>query len=88
MINIIKKEISIEESLKEFNSKHARDDRIIKDYYSHISKDTREKYMDFSRELYTHGIIEDKEMFDIKGNYDYVKENEKDIEKDDFDISI
>ena len=44
--------------------------------------------MDFSRELYTHGIIEDKEMFEIKDNYDYVKEKEKDIEKDDFDISI
>lgn len=44
--------------------------------------------MNFSRELYTHGIIDDKEMFDIKDNYDYVKENEKDIEKGYFDVSI
>lgn len=54
-----------------------------------LKEDTREKYMDFSRELYAHGIIEDKEMLDIKDNYDYLKKNDsKDIEKDDFDISI
>lgn len=43
--------------------------------------------MEFSRDLYTHGIIDDKEMLDIKDNYDYLKKNDnKDIEKDDFDI--
>lgn len=51
-------------------------------------KDTREKYMNFSRDLYIHGIIDDKEMFSIKDDYDYLKENYKDIEKDDFDIEI
>lgn len=51
-------------------------------------KDTRDKYMNFSRDLYTHGIIDDKEMFSIKDDYDHLKDNNKDIEKDDFDISI
>ena len=44
--------------------------------------------MNFSRDLYTHGIIDDKEMYRIKDDYDYLKENDRDIEKDDFDISI
>ena len=78
---------SLRSSLNYFKTKFVRLIRFIKDKIF-SKKDTREKYMDFSRELYTHGIIEDKEMFDIKDNYDYVKENEKDIEKDDFDISI
>ena len=34
-------------------------------------KDTREKYMEFSRDLYTHGVIDDKEINSIKGDYDY-----------------
>lgn len=29
--------------------------------------------MDFSRDLYTHGIIDDKEMYSIKDDYDYSK---------------
>jgi hypothetical protein len=61
--------------------------KIIKDKIF-SKKDTREKYMNFSRDLYTHGIIDDKEMYSIKEDYDYVKDNDKEIEKDDFDISI
>lgn len=44
--------------------------------------------MDFSRDLYTHGTIDDKEMYSIKDDYDYSKNNGKNKEKDDFDISI
>ena len=40
--------------------------------------------MNFSRDLYTHGIIDDKEMYSIKDSYD----KNIDKEKDDFDISI
>ena len=78
---------SLRSSFNYFKTKFVRLIRFIKDKIF-SKKDIREKYMDFSRELYTHGIIDDKEMFNIKDNYDYVKENEKDIEKDDFDISI
>ena len=79
---------SLRSTLNYFKTKFVRLIRFIKDKIF-SKKDTREKYMDFSRELYTHGIIDDKEMFDIKDNYDYLKKNDsKDIEKDDFDISI
>ena len=30
--------------------------------------------MEFSKKLYTHGIIDDKEKTDIKDNYDYCKD--------------
>ena len=79
---------SLRTSLNNFKTKFVRLIRFIKDKIF-SKKDTREKYMDFTRDLYTHGIIDDKEMFDIKDNYDYLKRNDnKDIEKDDFDISI
>lgn len=51
-------------------------------------KETREKYMDFSRDLYAHGVLEDKEMFSIKDDYDYCKNHDNGEEKDDYDISI
>ena len=50
--------------------------------------DTREKYMEFSRDLYTHGIIEDKEIRDIKDNYDYCQNRDNGRNKDDFEIEI
>ncbi len=51
-------------------------------------KETRERYMDFSRDLYTHGVIDDKERFSIKDNYDYCKNNDNGKEKDNFEIEI
>lgn len=44
--------------------------------------------MNFSWNLYSYGIIDDKEMYSIKDDYDFVQENDKNIEKDNFDISI
>ena len=45
----------------------------------------RDKYMDFSRDLYNHGILDIEEMYSIKKDYDYSKNNDKN--KDDFDLS-
>ncbi|MBR3230310.1 MAG: plasmid recombination protein [Bacilli bacterium] len=79
---------SLRSTLNYFKTKFVRLIRFIKDKIF-SKKDTREKYMDFSRDLYIHGIIDDKKMLDLKDNYDYLKKNDnKDIEKDDFDISI
>lgn len=78
---------SLRYSLNQLKNKFVKLIKIIKDKIF-SKKETREKYMDFSRDLYTHGIIDDKEMFSIKDDYDYLKDNDKDIEKDDFDISI
>lgn len=44
--------------------------------------------MNFSRDLYTHGVIDDNEMFSIKNVYDYSKKHDNDKEKNDYDISI
>lgn len=44
--------------------------------------------MDFLRYLYTHGVIDDNEMFSIKDDYDYSSEYDNDKEKDDYDISM
>ena len=37
-------------------------------------KEIREKYMAISRTLYTHYITEDREITDIKNNYNYRKD--------------
>lgn len=78
---------SLRYSLNQSKNKFVKLIKLIKDKIF-SKKDTREKYMDFSRDLYTHGIIDDKEMYSIKDDYDYLKDNHKDMEKDDFDISI
>ena len=78
---------SLRYSLNQLKNKFVKLIKLIKDKIF-SKKDTREKYMNFSRDLYTHGIIDDKEMYSIKDDYDYLKENDKDIEKDDFDIEI
>ena len=44
--------------------------------------------MNFSRDLYTHEVIEDKEKFSIKNNYDYYKNRDNGKEKDDFEIEM
>lgn len=41
----------------------------------------KEKYYDFSVDLYTHGIINDKEIKDIKNKFD-----KQDKNKDDFEL--
>ena len=78
---------SLKFSLNQLKNKFTKLIKLIKDRIF-SKKDTREKYINFSRDLYTHGVIDDKEMFSIKDDYDYLKDNDKDIEKDDFDISI
>lgn len=74
---------SLKYSLNQLKNKFVKQIKLIKDKIL-SKKDTREKYMNFSRDLYTNGIIDDKEMHDIKDSYD--KNINK--EKDDFDISI
>lgn len=46
----------------------------------------KDKYYDFSVDLYTHEIINDKEIKDIKDNYDYSKEKESKNKNDDFEL--
>lgn len=46
----------------------------------------KDKYYDFSVDLYTHEIINDKEIKDINDNYDYSKEKESKNKNDDFEL--
>ena len=47
-----------------------------------FNKKEKDKYYDFSVDLYTHGIINDKEIKDIKNNYDMknLKNHNNDLE--------
>ena len=62
-------------------------DRLIKFIKDRMfNKKEKDKYYDFSVDLYTHGIINDKEIKDIKNNYDYSKEKESKNKNDDFEL--
>ena len=51
-----------------------------------FNKKEKDKYYDFLVALYIHGIINDKEIKDIKDNYDYSKEKESKNKNDDFKL--
>ena len=51
-----------------------------------FNKKAKDKYYDFSVDLYAHGIINDKKIKDIKDNYDYSKEKESKNKNDDFEL--
>ena len=62
-------------------------DRLIKFLKDRLfNKKAKDKYYDFSVDLYAHGIINDKEIKDIKNNYDYSKEKESKHKNDDFEL--
>ncbi len=44
--------------------------------------------MEFSKDLYTYGIIDDKEITSIKEDYDYGKDRDNGRNKDNFEIEI
>ncbi len=44
--------------------------------------------MEFSKDLYTHGIIDNKEITNIKEDYDYCKDHCNGRDKDDYAIEI
>ena len=78
--DLIEENKLLKNSLNQLKNKFVKLIELIKDKIF-SKKDTREKYMNFSRDLYTHGVIDDKEMFSIKDDYDYSKENDKDIKR-------
>ena len=45
-----------------------------------FNKKEKDRYYDFSVDLYTHGIINDKEIKDIKNKYDMQDKNKDDFE--------
>lgn len=51
-----------------------------------FSKKDKEKYYEFSVDLYTHGIINEDEIKDIKNKHNYSKEKETKHINDDFEL--
>lgn len=72
----------LQKSLKYVKDKVEKLINYMKDRMFHKDRD---KYMDFSRDLYNHGILDIEEMYSIKKDYDYSKNNDKN--KDNFDLS-
>ena len=48
----------------------------------------REDYWGFSKDLYEHGILSEKTITDIKEDYNWSKEYDKNKDHDDFDLEI
>ena len=73
-INELKKENNVlKTSLDNLQKLFDKLIKFLKDRMFH--KKDKEKYYDFSVDLYTHGIINDKEIKDIKNNYEYSKKS-------------
>ena len=82
-----KKDDEINELKEENNLLQKLFDKLIKFLKDRMfNKKEKDKYYDFSVDLYTHGIINDKEIKDIKDNYDYSKEKESKNKNDDFEL--
>jgi len=65
-------------------------DRLI-NFIKHkiLGKDKeREDYWEFSKDLYEHGIFSEKTITDIKEDYNWSKEYDKNKDHDDFDLEI
>lgn len=78
---------SLKSSLEHFVNKFTNLIRLIKNKIF-SKKETGEKYIEFSRDLYTHGIIEDKEITTIKEDYDFCKDRDNGKDKDDYEIEM
>ena len=78
---------SLKSSLEHLINKFTNLIKLIKNKIF-SKKETREKYIEFSRDLYTHGIIDDKEITDIKEDYDYCKNRDNGKYKDDYEIEM
>ncbi len=53
-----------------------------------FNRKDRDKYHDFSRDLYEHGIIEHDTIKELNETYKFSKEHDLSKEKDDYDLEI
>ena len=72
--------------LNYFKNKFIRLIQFIKNRL--FNRKDRDKYRDFSRDLYEHGVIEDDTIKELNDTYKFSKEHELDKEKDDYNIEI
>ena len=86
-INELKeKNNSLFEELNYFKNKFIRLIQFIKNRL--FNRKDRDKYHDFSRDLYEHGIIENDTIKELNDTYKFSKEHDSDKIKDDYNIEI
>ena len=51
-------------------------------------KEEQEEYKDIASDMYSHGILKDDKMRDIKDDYIWNKENNRERDKDDYEIGL
>ena len=72
--------------LNYFKNKFIRLIKFIKNRL--FNRKDRDKYHDFSRDLYEHGVIEHDTIKELNETYKFSKEHDLSKEKDDYDIEI
>ena len=72
--------------LNYFKNKFIRLIKFIKNRL--FNRKDRDKYRDFSRDLYEHGVIEDDTIKELNETYKFSKKHDSIKEKDDYDIEI
>ena len=72
--------------LNYFKNKFIRLIQFIKNRL--FNRKDRDKYHDFSRDLYEHGIIEHDTVKELNETYKFSKEHDLSKEKDDYDLEI
>ena len=86
-INELKEENnSLFAELNYFKNKFIRLIKFIKNRL--FNRKDRDKYHDFSRDLYEHGVIEHDTIKELNETYKFSKEHDLSKEKDDYDIEI
>ena len=82
--NLKEKNSKLKSTINFFENLFDRLVKFIKDKIFGKEKE-RENYWNFSKDLYTHKIFNDKTIEDIRENYIYSKEYDNDKEKDGFE---
>ena len=72
--------------LNYFKNKFIRLIQFIKNRL--FNRKDRDKYREFSKDLYEHGVIEDDTIKELNNTYKFSKEHNSDKEKDDYDIEV
>ena len=72
--------------LNYFKNKFIRLIKFIKNRL--FNRKDRDKYCEFSRDLYEHGVIEDDTIKELNETYKFNKKHDSIKEKDDYDIEI
>ena len=86
-INELKEENnSLFAELNYFKNKFIRLIQFIKNRL--FNRKDRDKYRDFSRDLYEHDVIEDDTIKELNETYKFNKEHDSIKEKDDYDLEI